>query len=182
MLRFAGTVTLLLFYTALCHCAPGVMPTEPCDVNSCNASCTKHLEGWPAPDAYGKCDEKGICRCYQRSVCDEAKCGSTCREKHGNEINLHAQCIDGVCTCKWNKKCQLSDCEASCKEVYAGKPNIEWHCEEDMCYCKWHGVLEGPAHGSPGGQKRVKRIQLVESDSFYLEKGVQSSDAKKAVQ
>lgn len=153
-------------------------------MNSCNASCTQQWQGWNDLDVYGKCDEKGVCRCYHRSMCEEQKCSKTCREKHGTENNLKSECIDGVCTCTWNKKCELSACETYCKKVYAGKPNIEWNCEEDKCYCKWHGVVRGPAPGSSGSDaaKREEKLHLVETDSFYLEKEVQFPDAKKAAQ
>lgn len=187
MLRFAFTLTLVLLSLALGHGAPGLKRAQQaCDGKSCNATCEKDNSLLKDKDVYGKCDEKGICRCYHYQMCDGDTCKNTCQEKHGTEENLSHECVEGVCTCYWSKKCSPTECEAACHKIYAGKPNIEWKCEGASCHCKWHGVVQGtspePGSSDSKAEKREETVHLVDSDSFYLEKEIPARAAKKTAQ
>uniref|UniRef100_A0A131YCW3 Glycine rich superfamily member n=1 Tax=Rhipicephalus appendiculatus TaxID=34631 RepID=A0A131YCW3_RHIAP len=207
MLRFACTLTLVFLCIMLSHGAPGLVRDElpkdvkegpagghltdwrtgNCDIRSCNATCTKESETWNDRDVYGKCDEKGICRCYHRDMCRLDKCKETCEEKHGHEDGLVYKCAEDACICTWNKLCTPTGCEAACYRIYIGRPNIEWWCEDVSCHCKWHGAPRNAKEGQQTtvttstenyGGKREQTIRAVDSDSFYLEKELHYPAAK----
>ncbi|KAH7947931.1 hypothetical protein HPB52_017083 [Rhipicephalus sanguineus] len=154
MFRFACTLTLVFLCIALSHGAPGLTRTEACNIRSCNATCAKESETWNDRDVYGKCEEKGICRCYHRDSCRQDKCKDTCEDKHGTEDGLQYKCAEGACICTWNK--QMEETSA---------PDASM-----------------PADNVPNSEKREATIRVVDVDSFYMEKEIRLPVAKKAAQ
>ncbi|XP_049528275.1 uncharacterized protein LOC125947495 [Dermacentor silvarum] len=107
-----------------------------CEENACNATCSHQFDGSIGIKTIGIC-ENNECQCYHSSLCDANTCKRMCKERYGNETDLHSECLNDVCNCGWKKNCVLSECKLQCTERYPGKSGVDIKCKDNLCICEW---------------------------------------------
>lgn len=138
MFRIFTVVSIVLLHLAATGCiAVEKERRYACEKDACHGYCRHEFANSTTMVVYGQCDDTDLCHCYIRHPCNGSMCERLCRERLGEERNLHSNCTESQCYCSYDKRCVQSECARACEQRYPGADMLESVCTDNACTCKW---------------------------------------------